>query len=92
MAIRTAITAKYVTSVTLDVGSLTANTTTNVSFNVPRATPDDAIICIPPSTLDAGLSVPSCVCNIAGTVLARFNNSTVGPINPASLTYTFVAL
>lgn len=74
--------------VTKDVASITAATTSDVSFTVAGSQPNQCYVCLAPS-LETGLTISHAWCATAGTVKVRMGNVTVGNIDPASQDYQF---
>lgn len=79
-------------TVAVDPASIAANETANVSVTIADAVAGDVIIWTPPSTLEAGLVVGGSWCASNGTVVIRLGNVTVGAIDAASATWSYVLL
>lgn len=80
-------------SVTFDMGECAANTVTTSSAQDCKGARVGAIfIPVRPASLDGGLILGEIFCDAINTVKFRFFNITAAPINPASLTYTFIML
>jgi hypothetical protein len=73
----------------LDVASVAANTAVDTSVPVAGAEVGDAITVTPLGTWPAGLVLGPHRCAVAGTVLMRVGNCTVGAVDPASQDYRF---
>lgn len=78
--------------VTVDVASLATQTAVDTSVAVPAARVGDAIIVTPLGTWPAGVTQPQGRCAVAGTVLCRISNPTVGAVDPASQTFRFTLI
>jgi hypothetical protein len=73
-------------SVSLDVGSVAANTTAEQTFTVPGLRVGDFVLVSKPS-LSAGLSVANARVSAANTLAITFGNHTASPIDPAAESY-----
>jgi hypothetical protein len=84
------ITVQAVIKTAQAIGLVTASTAPDVSVAVAGALPGDTIEVTPLGTWDAGLVMGPHRCAVAGTVLTRVGNVTVGNITPAAqdLKYT----
>jgi hypothetical protein len=78
--------------VTVDVASIPANTAPDTSVAVAGAKVGDAIIATPLGTWIAGLVIGPCRCLVAGTVLMRVGNTTVGAVDAASQSIRFTMI
>lgn len=76
-----------VASLTLDVGSVAANTSEEETFTVEGLTTDMFVSVNKPS-LDAGLAVGNARVSAGDTLALTFINSTAGAIDPSSEIYT----
>ena len=75
-----------VTSLTIDVASVAANTTAEQTFTVPGLATNMYVAVSKPS-LNAGLGVCNARVSAANTLALTFNNNTAGAIDPAPETY-----
>jgi hypothetical protein len=78
-------------NISVDVPSISAATTAEVSVTIPGVRTTDTVIAEKPS-LSAGLLVGSCRVSAANTVQMQVANVTASPINPAAETYRFVII
>lgn len=78
-----------VVDVTVDVGSIAANTAPDTAVTVPGSLVGDAVQIEPLGTWPAGLGVPQGRVLVAGTVQMRIENPTAAPIDPASQAFRF---
>jgi len=76
-----------VASITLDVGSVAANTSEEETFTVVGLETGMFVAVNKPS-LDAGLAVGNARVSAADTLALTFINSTAGAIDPSSESYT----
>jgi hypothetical protein len=81
----------YLLSLTIDVGSVAANTTAEQTFPLGGVKLGDFVLVNKP-TLSAGLGVSGARVSAANTVAITFNNNTGSPIDPASQTYLVLVL
>jgi hypothetical protein len=88
--IRGNIKTMFAVSITADVTSRTANTTTEFDITVPGVAVGDIVICWNKGTLDAGASITSARVKSANTVATTWVNATASGVDPASQAYTFV--
>jgi hypothetical protein len=79
--------ADKVVDVTVDVGSLSANTATDTAVVVAGALVGDLVEVEPLGTWNAGLTQPQGRVLVDGTVQVRIANVTGGAIDPASQTF-----
>lgn len=77
---------------TVDPASIPANTTANTAVTQADVKAGDVIQVLPPSTIESGIAVAGAWCAVDGTIQLRLANVTVGAIDPASATWTFVLL
>jgi hypothetical protein len=88
---RTAITPKWIVSLTGNPNDLPANSTATSTFTTGNtALPSDFILCSAPS-LEAGLLVADAYCTTKGQIIMKLANVTGSPINAASQTFMFIA-
>ena len=87
----TNITQIRVYSQALDVASVAANTTAEQTFTVTGLTTGDKVFVNKPA-LNAGLGVVNARVSAADTLALTFVNATGLAIDPASETYTIVAI
>lgn len=87
----TAITKIAVYSQALDVASVAANTSAEQTFTVTGLTTGDKVFVSKPS-LSAGLVIGNARVSAADTLAITFGNLTAAAIDPASETYTIVAI
>lgn len=80
-----------VVEVVKDVGSISANTTTEITFTINGVRSDDFVVASKPS-LDAGLVVGSSRVSSDNTVSVTISNPTAGAVDPGSETYRFLVL
>jgi len=78
--------------VTVDVASIPASTAPDTSVAVPAARVGDSIIATPLGTWIVGLVIGPCRCLVAGTVLMRVGNVTVGAVDAASQSVRFTLI
>lgn len=76
-----------VATITLDVGSVAANTSEEETFTV-EGLETGMFVAVNKSDLDAGLGVANARVSAADTLALQFINSTAGAIDPASEVYT----
>lgn len=78
-----------VLSLSLDVASVSANTTAEQTFTVPGLTTSMGVFVCKPSA-SAGLGIVNARVSAANTLALTFVNATASPINPAAENYTVV--
>ena len=78
-------------SVTLDPASVAANTTAEQTFNVTGVNSSDIIIINKP-TLTAGIGIAGVRASAKDQIAITFLNATGGAINPASESYSLIAI
>lgn len=76
-----------VATITLDVGSVAANTSEEETFTV-EGLETGMFVAVNKSDLDAGLGIANARVSAADTLALQFINTTAGAIDPASETYT----
>lgn len=84
---------KWIATFTVDVGSLSANTTSDetLATGYKPARVNDLVVVWAPA-LETGLVLSPTVVTTAGTVKVRIGNITGSPINPGSQTFIAVGL
>lgn len=87
----TALTQIRVYSQALDVASVAANTSAEQTFTVTGLTTGDKVFVNKP-TASAGLVIGNARVSASNTLAITFGNLTASPIDPASETYTIVAI
>lgn len=75
-----------ISNITIDPGSVAANTTAEQTFTVPGLRVSDYVSVSKP-TLSAGLSVVSARVSAANTLAITFGNHTAAPIDAGSESY-----
>jgi hypothetical protein len=78
--------AAGISSITLDVASVAANTSAEQTFTVNGLSTDMMVFVNKPS-LDAGLAVGNARVSAANTLALTFINSTAGAVDPSSEDY-----
>ena len=81
----------FVTSASLDVASVAANTTAEQTFTVAGLETTDVVF-VSKQALSAGLGVCGARVSAADTLALTFNNNTAAPIDPAAQTYLICAI
>lgn len=79
-------------TVSVNPASIAANTTGDTSVTIADAQAGDVILWTPPSDLEAGLVVGGSWCASNGTVVLRLGNVTVGAIDGAAKTWSYVLI
>ena len=77
--------------VTKDVANILAATAPQISFTVPGSQPGMFFLVAAPD-LETGLAIGDAHCAVAGTVIVRLINPTVGAIDAASQDFYFLGL
>ncbi len=80
----------FAISVTADVTSRTANTSTEFDFTVPGVQVGDVVLSVNKPSLSAGINTGNARVKSANTVAVTFSNNTGAGVDPASETYIFV--
>lgn len=80
----------FAVSITADVTSRTASTTSEFDFTVPGVAVGDVVLAVNKPSLTAGIAVAGARVKSANTVAVTFANCTAGTPDPASETYIFV--
>lgn len=78
-------------TVSIDPGSINANTRAAVSVAIDNAAPGDIFLFLPPTTLNAGLVYAGATVAASGTVSLFLGNITGGAINDGALSWDYVA-
>lgn len=79
-------------TVSVNPASIAANTTGDTSVTIASAKAGDIIVWTPPSDLEAGLVVGGSWCASDGTVVLRLGNVTVGAIDGAAKTWSYLII
>lgn len=78
-------------SVSLDVASVGANSTSEQTFAVPGLSPQDIVLINKPSHT-SGLAIVNCRVSAANELAITFANITGSPIDPSAETYLIVSI
>lgn len=79
-------------SATLNPASVASATSAEQTFTVSGLTTSDVIIAVSKPTATAGVGIVNARVSAADTLALTFMNATAGAVDPASETYTIVAL
>lgn len=92
MAVNPARHPRLVGTLTFDMTSCTAATTTTSSAQTLKGARTDMAFWVSrPATLNAGVFPVAMFCDAADTVKITFANVTAGNLDPASLSYDYIA-
>ncbi len=78
-------------TVSIDPGSISANTRASISVAIDNAAPGDFIIFLPPTTLNNGLVYAGATVATSGTVSLFLGNITGSPIDDSARDWSYVA-
>lgn len=78
------------TQLLMNPGSISGNTTVELSFILPGLLTSDVVLTVVKPTLTAGVDIGNTRVTANNTIAITFQNSTASPIDPPAENYTFV--